>query len=135
MENLLGLSIVAGFVLSMFIMMIIKNLTRMVYANAKELDDLRGTPTPITSEDAWQQVLILEDTVLSLGKSNKLQADRVFELESQLSFHLERIDDDIHIEDIDVYDWIAERDAEFASSCKVSYRYNADGKVQDRYGK
>ena len=194
MENLLGLSIAAGFLLSIFIMMIIKNLTRMVYANAKELGELRDQVLStqheqetykITGEDAWEQVLILEDqvlsmrydvtrmdelriklsnhrerinvledykvhqenvecsserityledTVLSLRKSNKLQADRVFELEGQLSFHLERIDDDIHVEDIEAYDWIAARDVEFANSCKVSYRYNPDGILKEEFG-
>ena len=150
MENLLGLSIVAGFVLSMFIMMIIKNLTRMVYASAKELDDLRGTLTSITAEDAWQQALLLEDKVVTLEtqvhdlitrmddlriKDGRPVSEAVDDLYVQLDFHCERISDDIYVEDIEVYDWIAGRDAEFANSCKVSYRYTPDGKLRDEYGR
>jgi len=41
METLFGLSICALCVLSIIMMMIIKNLTRQVYRNSKEVDSLR----------------------------------------------------------------------------------------------
>jgi len=148
MENLLGISIVAGLVLSMFIIMII----RMVYVNAKELNYLRGTLTSITAEDAWQQALLLEDKVVTLemllkafkestneSVDNLILKDlefneRIKNLDAQLGLHVERISADIHVEDVEMYDWIAERDAEFANSCKVSYRYDANGKLLPKYG-
>ena len=83
MENLFGISIVAAFALCIFIMMLLSNLARQVYANAKDLDVLRNN---------------------------------------------------IHVEDVDVYDWIAARSPEFANACKVSYRYGPNGKLKDEYG-
>lgn len=105
-----------------------------------------------TAEDTWQQVLLLEDKVASLEmlltafkESNDDLIDnlilqdlklhgKIDNLENQLEFHCERIDDDIHVEDIDVYDWIAARDPEFANKCKTSYRYGPNGKLKDEYG-
>lgn len=176
MENLLGLSIAAGFLLSIFMMMIIKNLTRMVYTKAKELDSLREQffkyqhTDKITGEDAWQQVLVLEDTVLGLRydstrmdemriklanhkeRINVLEDNLVHQenvicagdrltrlenefdkLEGELSFQVERISDDCYIEDIEIYDWVAARDSEFANSCKVSYRYTPKGILKEEY--
>ncbi len=166
MENLLGLSIVALFVLSIIMIALIKALSRQVFSNAEDVEsiyrDIRRNEDyasssrkhmRATSEDAWQQVLLLEDKVAALEmlltafkESNDDVIDNLIlqdlklhgEIENvnnQLEFHCERIGDDMHVEDIDVYDWIAERDAEFANKCKCSYRYTPDGKLQDRFGK
>jgi hypothetical protein len=165
MENLLGVSIVALFVLSIIMIALIKALSRQVFSNAKDVESIyidirRKTDYAsssrkhmrATSEDAWQQVLILEDKVASLEmlltafkESNDDLVDNLIlqdlklhgaieNVENQLEFHCERIGDDMHVEDIDVYDWIAARDSEFANKCKVSYRYGPNGKLKDDYG-
>lgn len=166
MENLLGVSIVVLFVLCMLMMFIIKALIKKVFANTEDVEriytDIRRKASyssdsrkhmRATAEDAWQQVLLLEDKVASLEmlltafkESNDDLVDNLIlqdlklhgeieNLENQLEFHCERIGDDMHVEDIDVYDWIAARDPEFANKCKCSYRYTSDGKLQDRFGK
>ena len=165
MENLLGVSIVVLFVLCMLMMFIITALIKKVFANSEDVesiytdikrkDDVNlGSRKRIiaTAEEAWQQVLLLEDKVASLEmlltafkESNDDLVDNLIlqdlklhsaieNVENQLEFHCERIGDDMHVEDIDVYDWIAARDAEFANSCKVSYRYGPNGKLNDDYG-
>ena len=162
MENLLGLSIVALFVLSIIMIALIKALSRQVFSNAKDVESIytdirRKTDYAsssrkhmrATSEDAWQQVLLLEDKVATLEmlltafkESNDDVIDNLIlqdlklhsEIEN-LNTHCERASFDRHMEDIEVYDWIAERDAEFANKCKCSYRYTPDGKLQNRSGK
>lgn len=115
-----------------------------------------AVPPDITGEDAWQQVVLLEDQVHDLTtRMDDLRVkdgryvteicntllkcmyehdDRIKNLDAQLGFHVERISDDIFVEDIDVYDWIAARDPEFANRCKVSYRYTPTGKIKKDYG-
>ena len=165
MENLLVVSVVALFVLCILMMFIITALTKKVFANTEDVEsiyiDIRrkaeanswsSKDIRATAEDAWQQVLLLEDKVASLEmlltafkESNDDLIDnlilqdlklhgKIDNLENQLEFHCERIDDDIHVEDIDVYDWIAARDPEFANKCKTSYRYGPNGKLKDKYG-
>jgi len=180
MENLLGVSIVAGFVLSIFIMMIIKNLTRTVYANAKELDSLReqsfkyelNLRTARERRDQMRDQITdltvrLDDLRSKTGEPicealDQVRIDTIStrmdllhhlaridkgmkKLRGDLSFHVERIDDNIHdecygvktdvfVESIEMYDWIAARDAEFANSCKASFRYNPDGSIRKEFG-
>ena len=121
-----------------------------------EIKRQREALKEITAEDSWQQALLLEDQVHDLTtRVDDLRVkdgryvteicdtllkrmgeldDRIKNLDGQLSFHVERISDDMHVEDIDVYDWIAARDPEFANSCKVSYRYTPTGKIKREYG-
>jgi hypothetical protein len=107
-----------------------------------EIKKQREALKEITAEDSWQQILILEDQVHDLItrmddlriKDGRPVCDAVDDLRAQLGFHVERISDDMHVEDIDVYDWIAARDPEFANKCKVSYRYGPNGKLKDEYG-
>jgi|TARA_B110000967_G_C18860837_1_gene549845 hypothetical protein len=128
MENLLGLSIAAGFLLSIFIMMIIKNLTRMVYANAKELGELRDQVLStqheqetykITGEDAWEQVLILEDQVLSM----RYDITRMDELRIKLSNHRERIN---VLEDYKVHQENVECSSERITYLENTIKFQAD---------
>tara|TARA_R110002153_G_scaffold269445_1_gene435054 strand:+ start:125 stop:625 length:501 start_codon:yes stop_codon:yes gene_type:complete len=166
MENLLGVSIVALFVLSIIMIALIKALARQVFSNAEDVESMyrdikrradysssSRKHMRATSEDAWQQVLLLEDKVASLEmlltafkESNDDVIDNLIlqdlklhgeieNLNNQLEFHCERIDGELYDYDTDLYDWIAERDAEFANKCKCSYRYTPDGKLQDRFGK
>lgn len=96
MENLLGLSIAATLVISMIIMLILKGVMRTAHANERELGRLRDQVLStqyeqetykITGEDAWEQVLILEDQVLSM----QYDVTRMDELRIKLSNHRERI--------------------------------------------
>ena len=129
MENLLVVSVVVLFVLCMSMMFIITALTKKVFANTEDVEsiytDIRrkaeanswsSKDIRATAEDAWQQVLLLEDKVASLEmlltafkESNDDLIDnlilqdlklhgKIDNLENQLEFHCERIDDDIHVD-------------------------------------